>query len=158
MIRIALLVGCIVLAPAGNLLLKWGMDDCGSIAQADLGIVQYYCKVFAKPQILVGAAFYIVSALMWMAVLSMMDISAAYPIFVSSAFLIVTVSAVLFFHEHVNVVRILGMMVVVLGIVLVSQSTRWSGEEPTAALPRLCAEVQDSHDGQSVEQNIDDQG
>ena len=125
MIQILLLIGCIILAPAGNLLLKWGMNECGSIAETNLGVVPYYLNVFTKPQMWVGTVCYIVSALLWMAVLGMMDISAAYPIFVSAAFLIVTVAAVLLFQEHVNLMRILGILIVVLGIFLVSRSARW---------------------------------
>lgn len=125
MIRILLLLGCIILAPAGNLLLKWGMNECGSITETNMSVVRYYLDVLSKPQVLVGTVIYIVSALLWMAVLGMTDISAAYPIFVSGAFLIVTVAAVLLFQEHVNLVRILGMFVVLLGIFLVSQSARW---------------------------------
>jgi len=124
-IRILLLVGCTIITPVGNLLLKWGMNECGSITETNLGVVQYYLHVLSKPQVLVGAVIYIVSALLWLAVLGMMDISAAYPIFVSGAFLIVTVAAVLLFQEHVNLMRILGILVVVLGIFLVSQSARW---------------------------------
>ncbi len=123
--RILLLVSCIIITPVGNLLLKWGMNQCGSITDTNLGVVQYYMGVLSKPQVLVGAVIYIVSALLWLAVLGMMDISAAYPIFVSGAFLIVTVAAILLFQEHVNLVRILGISVVLLGIFLVSQSARW---------------------------------
>jgi len=112
--RILLLVSCTIITPVGNLLLKWGMNQCGSITETNLGVVQYYLGVLSKPQVLVGAVIYIVSALLWLAVLGMMDISAAYPIFVSGAFLIVTVAAVLLFQEHVNLVRILGILVVVL--------------------------------------------
>jgi len=123
--RILLLVSCIIITPVGNLLLKWGMNQCGSITDTNLGVVQYYMGVLSKPQVLVGAVIYIVSALLWLAILGMMDISAAYPIFVSGAFLIVTVAAILLFQEHVNLVRILGISVVLLGIFLVSQSARW---------------------------------
>jgi len=119
------LVSCTIITPVGNLLLKWGMNQCGSITDTNLGVVQYYLGVLSKPQVLVGAVIYIISALLWLAVLGMMDISAAYPIFVSGAFLIVTVAAILLFQEHVNLVRILGILVVLLGIFLVSQSARW---------------------------------
>ncbi|MCK4323536.1 MAG: hypothetical protein KAW89_03330 [Armatimonadetes bacterium] len=125
MIRILLLLGCIILAPAGNLLLKWGMNECDSITETNVGVVRYYLDVLSKPQVLAGMGIYIVSALFWLAVLGMMDLSAAYPIFVSGAFLIVTVAAVLLFQEHVNLVRILGILVMLLGIFLVSQSARW---------------------------------
>ena len=153
--RILLLLGCIILAPAGNLLLKWGMNECGSIAETNLGVVPYYLNVFTKPQVWVGTVCYIVSALLWMAVLGMMDISAAYPIFVSAAFLIVTVAAVIFFQEHVNWVRIVGILVVVLGIFIVSQSARWYESRPVAASIGLSAKMQDGNDRHTVQENID---
>ena len=155
MIRMLLLLGCIILASTGNLLLKWGMNECGSIAETNLGVVPYYLNVFTKPQVWVGTVCYIVSALLWMAVLGMMDISAAYPIFVSAAFLIVTVAAVIFFQEHVNWVRIVGILVVVAGIFLVSQSARWYESRPAAASIGLSAKMQDGNDRHSVQENID---
>ncbi len=155
MIRILLLIGCIIFAPAGNLLLKWGMNECGSITETNLGVVSYYLNVFTKPQVWVGTVCYIVSALLWMAVLGMMDISAAYPIFVSGAFLIVTMAAILFFREHVNWVRIVGILVVVLGIFIVSQSARWYEPRPAAASIGLSAKMQDGNDRHTVQENID---
>ncbi len=155
MIRILLLLGCIILASTGNLLLKWGMNECDSITETNLGIVQYYLSILAKPQILVGAVIYIISALLWLAILGMMDISAAYPIFVSGAFLIVTVAAILFFREHVNWVRIVGILVVVLGIFIVSQSARWYEPRPAAASIGLSAKMQDGNDRHTVQENID---
>ena len=125
MIKIALIIGCIILAPTGNLLLKWGMSECGNVAQTHLSILQYAGQVFSKPQILVGAVVYLISALMWMALLSMMELSAVYPIFVSAAFLIVMIASAIFFSEHVTPLRILGTLVVILGIFIVAQSTRW---------------------------------
>ena len=125
MLPVILLIICVIITPVGNLLLKSGMNECGSIAEAGGGVVQYYAKVFTKWQVLVGGVVYIMSALMWLAVLGMMDISAAYPVFVSGAFLIVTLAAIVLFHEHVNLARVLGILVVVLGILLVSQSGRW---------------------------------
>ncbi len=155
MIRILLLLGCIILAPAGNLLLKWGMNECGSITETNVGVVRYYLDVLSKPQVLVGTGIYIVSALLWLAVLGMMDITAAYPIFVSGAFLIVTVAAILFFREHVNWLRIVGILVVVLGIYIVSQSASWYGPRPVAASTGLSAKMQDGNDRHSVQENID---
>ncbi len=154
-IRVLLLVGCTILAPAGNLLLKWGMNECGSIAETNMGVVPYYLNVFTKPQVWAGTICYIVSALLWMAVLGMMDISAAYPIFVSGAFLLVTMAAILLFREHVNWVRIVGILVVVLGIFIVSQSARWYGPRPVAASTGLSAKMQDGNDRHTVQQNIE---
>ncbi len=146
MIRIALLITCVIITPVGNLLLKSGMSECGSIAEADGGIVQYYAKVFTKWQILVGGVVYIISALMWLAVLGMMDITAAYPIFISGAFVIVTVAAAILFGEHLSVVRVLGIAIVIAGIFIVSLSVpRQTPPDGAASSPQLRAEVQDDY-------------
>ncbi len=154
-IRVLLLLGCIILAPAGNLLLKWGVNECDSVGETNLGVVQYYLHVLSKPQVQAGAVVYIVSALLWLRVLRMMDLSAAYPIFVSGAFLIVTIAAVVFFQEYVNWVRIVGILVVVLGIFIVSQSARWYEPRPAAASIGLSAKMQDGNDRHAVQENID---
>ncbi len=154
MIKIALIIGCIILAATGNLLLKWGMSECGSIIKADIGVVHYYGQVFTKWQVQVGGLVYVVSALMWMAVLGMMDISAAYPIFVAGAFTIVTAAAIVLFHEHVNAIRIIGIMVVMLGILIVSQSTRWGQDRGLQAPRELRAKIQDNEHRDGIEQDI----
>jgi len=36
--RVLLLVSCVILTPIGNLLLKWGMNECGSITWVSCSI------------------------------------------------------------------------------------------------------------------------
>ena len=119
--RTALLIGCILLAPGGNLLLKHGMNQMGSVSETTLGIAAYIVQTALKPQIIVGVVFYIASFAMWLALLSMMEISAVYPIFVSCAFLIVMSASAIWFGEHVTLLRALGTAVVAAGIYLVSK-------------------------------------
>ena len=122
MTKIALIIVNICFAAGGNLLLKHGMNAAGSVAQTNLPLLQYALQTFLRPQILLGIALYIISFVMWLALLSMLDISIVYPIFVSGAFLIVTLASVLIFHEHVTPLRLLGTAVVAMGIALVSIS------------------------------------
>jgi len=122
MIRILFILGCIVFAAGGNLLLKSGMGQMGSVTETHLPLAHYALQTLLKPQILVGVVLYILSFVMWLSLLSMMDISVVYPIFVSAAFLIVMAGSVVWFGEHVNLVRVLGTLVVAAGIFLVSVS------------------------------------
>ena len=112
----------IVCGAGGNLLLKYGMNAAGSIADTHLPLLQYALQTFLRPQILLGILLYILSFVLWLALLSMMDISIVYPVFVSGAFLIVTLGSIFLFGEHVTALRILGTAVVALGIALVSIS------------------------------------
>jgi len=116
------LVGCIVLAASGNLLLKAGMSRMGNISETTVGMATYVVQTALTPQIIIGVVFYVVSFAMWLSLLSMVEISAVYPIFVSAAFLVVMGASAIWLGEHVSLLRALGTLVVVLGIFLVSRS------------------------------------
>ena len=120
--KVGFILGCIILAPAGNLLLKHGMMQVGDLSHNSGGLLPYVIKTFTRPEILIGMAMYIGSFVMWLGLLSMMDISIVYPVFVSAAFIIVTVASMLWFGETVNITRIVGIAVVVAGIAIVSLS------------------------------------
>jgi len=115
------LIGCILGAAVGNLLLKDGMNRMGSVSETTLGITAYVVQTALKPQIIVGLLFYVISMVMWLSLLSMADISAVYPIFVSAAFVIVMGASVIWFGEHVTLLRALGTAVLALGIFMVSK-------------------------------------
>jgi len=122
MAKILMILGCIVFAAGGNLLLKAGMTAMGDIAETKLSLLQYALQTFTKPYILIGVVCYIASFVMWLALLSMMEISVVYPIFVSAAFLIVMTGSIIWFGESVTSLRILGTFVVAAGIFIVSMS------------------------------------
>ena len=113
-LKIGLLIGCIILAPTGNMLLKHGMMQAGGLN----------LRTFLEPYILAGIVLYIGSFLMWLKLLQIMDISVVYPVFVAAAFIIVTIAAILIFGEKVNATRLVGIGVVVAGIAIVSISGR----------------------------------
>ena len=117
-----MIIGCIVFAGGGNLLLKAGMMNVGSVAETQLSVIQYITKTLSQPTILVGIVLYIASFVMWLALLSMMEISTVYPIFVSAAFLLVMAGSAVWFNENVNALRVIGTLVVALGIFMVSRS------------------------------------
>ncbi len=121
-IRVVLIIGCIIFAGGGNLLLKAGMMNVGNVTETHLSVIQYVLKTISQPTILIGVVLYIASFVMWLSLLSMMEISAVYPIFVSAAFLLVMVGSVIWFNENVNALRIIGTLVVTLGIFIVSRS------------------------------------
>ncbi len=119
-----LIAGCVLFAGGGNLLLKWGMSQMGSVAATELPKLQYALQAACRPQIIVGVVLYVASFVMWLSLLSMVDISLVYPIFIAAAFLLVTGGAVVWFGERVDAMRAIGTIVVVAGIGLVSLSGR----------------------------------
>ena len=64
---------------------------------------------------------YAVSIFLWMAVLSKVDVSYAYP-FLSIGYVVASVAGYYFFGENLSVIRIVGILVICAGVVLISRS------------------------------------
>lgn len=137
-VQVLFICGCALCAGGGNLLLKAGMSQMGSVSTTDMSRLQYAVQALTRPQVLLGGVLYLASFVMWLSLLSMMDISVVYPIFVSGAFLLVTAGSVLWLGEQVTTGRIVGTLIVALGIALVSIS-KGASPAPDASRPALSA-------------------
>jgi multidrug transporter EmrE-like cation transporter len=84
-------------------------------------LAQTLFHLFTNPGIILGLALYLVGFVLWAKVLATVDISLAYPIFVSLAFVIVVLGSRIFFSESLNPTKILGIAVITLGIIVVSR-------------------------------------
>jgi multidrug transporter EmrE-like cation transporter len=117
-----LLIGCIISGASGNLLLKSGMNTVGSPSAAGLSLVRWIMAVFMTPHILGGVVLYVVSFVIWLAILSMMDISKAYPLFVAGSFLIVMGIGATLLSEHLTPLRIVAGVLILAGVIVGSQT------------------------------------
>jgi multidrug transporter EmrE-like cation transporter len=72
-----------------------------------------------SPAVLGGFALYGVSAILWLVVLSKVDVSVAYP-FVAVGFLVTMVAGAVLFDEPVGLVRVVGTLLVCAGVILVA--------------------------------------
>lgn len=69
-----------------------------------------------------GAMFcYAVSILLWMSVLSKVEVSYAYP-FLSVGYVLSAVAGYAFFNENISPIRIIGIVVICIGVILISRS------------------------------------
>jgi multidrug transporter EmrE-like cation transporter len=71
--------------------------------------------------ILLGFLCYALSISLWLLVLSRVDVSFAYP-FLSVGFIVTTVIGYLAFNENLSGYRILGILVICLGVIFISKS------------------------------------
>ncbi len=63
----------------------------------------------------------VVGTLFWLLVLSRMEVSKAFP-FLSLGFVLVLLASRYYFHETISTARWIGVMVIIIGIVLLSQA------------------------------------
>jgi multidrug transporter EmrE-like cation transporter len=80
-----------------------------------------YVHLFLNWQVIVGIFMYGLSAIFWIATLSRVQLSYAYPM-VSLGYVIVFVASYFIFGDNLNAWRISGLVFIILGVVLISRS------------------------------------
>lgn len=109
------------LSATGNLIIKNAAKSMGGLNLGGSHLVQSLFHLFTNPGIVVGLGLYLIGFVLWAKVLSMVDISVAYPIFISLAFVIVVVGSRVFFNENLNLVKVAGIVVIAVGIIIASR-------------------------------------
>ncbi len=106
----------------GQLSLKTGMTQVGRIdAQALAQPIQLLVRIFTTPIILAGIAMYIVGTLIWLVVLSRMELSFAYPL-VATTYVFTPLLAHLLLGEPIPAMRWLGIGLILVGVFFVARA------------------------------------
>lgn len=111
----------VFLSVVAQILLKAGMSS--EIVKESLGngLFESIIAIFTNFNVLGGLFAYITSAGFWLLVLSKMDVSKAYP-FVGLGFVLTMLFAFYFLHEPLTLVKVVGTLMVGIGVVLIASS------------------------------------
>jgi drug/metabolite transporter (DMT)-like permease len=111
-----------VLAGAtGQILLKKGMSSMGPLTLSFEQLFNILWRIGTNPYVVIGLAIYVTGTVFWLAALSRVDLSYAYP-FASLSYVVMLVAAWQLFNEDITPFRLLGTLVVCLGVFLISRS------------------------------------
>lgn len=116
---IALIALGVLVALGGQFCLKAGMNEVGRISSEIIN--QPFATLFkmlSNLRVLFGLFLYFVSAIIWMVVLSRVDLSFAYPI-IGINFIMVLLVSRFALGEQVGVIRWIGAVVIFIGVSLV---------------------------------------
>lgn len=116
-----LLIPAILFSTTGELFFKIGMNRIGGFDFSGNAVRGVLPRIVRNPFIWVGFTGFGLGALFWLAVLSRVPLSIAYPTLALSYFVVV-IEARLFLHERVTWKRMLGVTIIVLGVVIVGLS------------------------------------
>jgi len=116
-----LLFICIALGVIGQLSLKHGMTAIGEIELDVSSTPAMLLRSFQNPYVLLGYIMYGMSSLSWLVVLSRVELSLAYPM-ISIAYVLVVFLSWWLFSEHVTALRVVGTLVICLGVFIMSRS------------------------------------
>ena len=113
---IGLLLFAVASASTGQLLLKHGMQVATSRAATSGGSL--VIRAATTPWVLLGLVVFAISAVAWLAALSKVPLSVAYP-FNALGYLVILVASIFVLHERANVLTWVGSVLVVSGLLIV---------------------------------------
>lgn len=105
----------------GQLVLKWQMSDAGSLPEGRLDKLGFLLCLLLNPWIFSGLAAAFLASLAWMAAMTRLEMSYAYP-FMSLAFVLVMIFGAAFLGESLNLAKSAGTLLVIAGLILISRA------------------------------------
>ena len=105
----------------GQILLKMGMNKMGPLTLTVNEFIHTLWRMLTNPYVVVGLGIYVLGTVFWLAALSRVDLSFAYP-FASLSYIIMLVASALLFKEEITPMRLAGTLVVGVGVLLISRS------------------------------------
>lgn len=113
-----LLLFNVLLTVMGQLLLKQGVSKVGVISFREL--VPKLTQVLLNPYVIGGISIYGFTTFVWLIILSRVKLSIAYPM-LSLGYVLTIPFSWLFFKESIPKVRIIGAVIICIGVYLVAQ-------------------------------------
>jgi drug/metabolite transporter (DMT)-like permease len=114
--NLALLLFAVGAAAVGQVMLRHGMQIASARAASTRGSLAIAAAM--SPWVLLGLMVFAVSAVAWLAALSRVPLSVAYP-FNALGYLGILTASVLILHERANVWTWVGSLLVVSGLIIV---------------------------------------
>lgn len=116
----ALILLGVFLNAGAQLLLKAGMNRIGEFSFSLHNIVPIGIDAVTNPFIFAGLCCYVISVLVWLLVLSRVEVSFAYPM-LSIGYIVNAVAAYYLFGEDLTMTRIIGIGVIIIGVYLIAR-------------------------------------
>ena len=117
--NLVLIVSTVCLNTTGQFLMKAGINRIGSIGAHNL--VSSLGRVVVSPFVMSGFASYAISAVLWIIILSRTELGWAFPM-VSLSYVITVLVGPSLLNETFSIQRIIGVVVICIGVFLVSRT------------------------------------
>jgi len=111
-----------MLASIGQVLLKYGVKSLGGLEFGGGAAAELF-RIFTCPYIVLGLFCIALNLLVWMTIISKLELSFAYP-FASLSYALILLIGWLVLYERVNALRIAGVAFITIGVILVSRTEK----------------------------------
>ena len=112
-----------ILESLTQLFFKRGTLDTGIANVTLLHFLPFISRILTSGNLWIGIFCYVLNFFFWMAVLSQVDLSVAFPVG-STSHILVPLLAVLFVGERISPLRWAGISLIIVGIYFIQKSTR----------------------------------
>lgn len=112
----------VVFTVYGQIINKWQVNAAGAFPTNTVDKLWFIFRLLLNPWVIssfIGAFF---ASLAWIAAMAKLPLSYAYPVFISSTFVLVVLLSSIFFKESLTLPRIIGMGLIMAGIIIGSQT------------------------------------
>jgi multidrug transporter EmrE-like cation transporter len=111
----------ILLTVYGQLVVKWQVGQAGAFPEGVSDKVTFLVRLVVNPWVISVLLAAFLAALSWMAAMTQLDLSRAYP-FIGLSFVLVLLLSGVFFGETITLTKMLGASLIVAGLVVGAQS------------------------------------
>ena len=113
-------LGTVLFTVYGQIIIKWRVLHAGALPDGFGERVRFLVLLFLDPWVMSALAAAVLAAALWMAAMTRLPLSHAYPM-VSLAFILVLVASGVFFQEPITPLKIAGTALIMVGIAVGSQ-------------------------------------
>ncbi len=111
----------VFLSALAQIALKLGMMKYKLIALHAESLIQKIWIIATSYYVWAGLSLYVLGMIVWLAVLTNIDVSKAYP-FVGLGFIFTMILAYFILGEQISLIRIIGVIQIIIGVILISRS------------------------------------
>jgi multidrug transporter EmrE-like cation transporter len=111
----------VLLTVYGQLIVKWQVGEAGAFPASTSGKIEFLVRLLLNPWMISVLVAAFIAALSWMAAMTKLELSRAYP-FVALSFVLVLIGSAVFFDESLSVAKVAGIALILLGLVVGSQA------------------------------------
>ena len=116
-----LLATCIFITVSANLFVKKGILILGNLELSFSNLCGLIPKVLQNVWLMAGLFLSGIAFLLWLFLVSKLQLNVAYPIVVSLNLCLITITSWFLFKEYLSLVQILGIVIVIVGVSLILQ-------------------------------------
>lgn len=110
----------ILLTVYGQIVIKWQVLNAGAFPEDTEARLRFLFALLGNPWVLSAFAAALLASVFWMAAMTKLQLSHAYP-FMSLAFVLVLIASGVFFSEPITLPKMIGIALVITGLVIGSQ-------------------------------------